>query len=506
MATTLSTPRDEIDSIVASVRAAFERGTTQNVAWRKRQLRQLMKMIEENHEQIADAVAKDFKGMKLRTLAELGVHAGAKFALDNLDKWVKDKVVPHSEMFGSSFVRPTAKGVALIIGPFNYPWFCCLLPAVGAIAAGNAIVFKPSEMAVNSAIAMQALVSKYLDKDAIRFVQGGIQETTRLLELKFDHIFYTGSTSVGKIVMKAAAENLTPVTLELGGKSPVIVDETAQLKTAVDRILLSKYLNVAQTCVAADYVLVHHSRKEELVKMLKEALRKSLGEDAQQCLDFGRIINERHVQRLESLIKGSNKEKIIAPAAGREGKLADAGDNYVTAALIDEPDMEDPIMKEEIFGPLLPIKSYSSLPEAVQMIKKVCPEPLALYIFSEKQSNIDYVLKHTQSGGVCVNSTLEHLSNQNLPFGGFGTSGMGNYFGEYGFRTFTHERAVFVKDTRFNKKALMPPPPVPEWLYNIAIKASITGFIPPELKPLKKPAAIAFLVALFMVVRKYSRL
>eukprot|EP00514_Thraustochytrium_sp_LLF1b_P011247 CAMPEP_0184548718 /NCGR_PEP_ID=MMETSP0199_2-20130426/6369_1 /TAXON_ID=1112570 /ORGANISM="Thraustochytrium sp., Strain LLF1b" /LENGTH=494 /DNA_ID=CAMNT_0026943353 /DNA_START=65 /DNA_END=1549 /DNA_ORIENTATION=+ len=481
---------------VDELRATFYSGKTRSLKWRRQQLTQVQLMMEENHEQFAEALKKDLGGPDIRAVFEFAGHQQAQIALDNLSSWTAERKRPHTELLGRSYIRPEPKGVVLIIAPFNFPFTLALDPLVASIAAGNCAIIKPSEMAPACAQLMETLVHKYLDTDCVRVIQGAIPETTRLLECKFDHIMYTGNGTVARIVMKAAAKNLTPVTLELGGKSPVIVDETANLDIAARRILLTKELNNGQICVAADYVLAHDSVKDELIATLTKLAKDSWGADAKGNKDYGKIINERHANRIQGLVS-STTGKVILPC----DQETDTSDCFVPPTIIDGPSLDDEVMKEEIFGPVLPIRTFTTLKEAVEEVNNVCREPLALYVFSSSKKNIEYVLSHTQSGGVSINSVLEQVSNPNLPFGGFGESGMGSYHGKDGFEEFSHKRSVFVKDTLVNKDGAVPRAPYPDWLAGVALKLSVLGFIPRKYRFVKPATAVkALLVVLTALV------
>lgn len=488
------------------VRKTFRTGKSKDLVWRKRQLTQLQRMVEENHEVIAEAIAKDLGGPKVRsTFDMLGIHEQARIALENLDEWAADEKVTHTEMFGSSYLRKEPKGVVLVIGPFNFPFFCTLGPLVSVIAAGCCAVCKPSEVASHSAQVMEDLFPKYLDQDAIVCHQGGIPETTRLLAEPWGSIMYTGSETVGRIVLNAAAKHMTPVVLELGGKSPVIVDETADVESAAQRVVLSKFMNAGQICIAADYVLCHRSKKAELVSRIAELFKKTGGGDSSKVDSWGKIINARHCTRIGKLLDSTTGKK-LSPCLPEGKHAVDEANRHVSPTVIDEPAWEDEVMKEEIFGPLLPIKAVDSVQEAVEHVHRVCATPLALYVFSNSQKNIDYVIHNTTSGGVCVNSAMEHISNPLLSFGGVGTSGQGSYFAKHGFDNFSHKRSVFVKSNVVTKEGLLPIPGTegyPEWLYGVACKIQF-GILPDYLRVLsrKQTKRLAMLVVAYFVLRR----
>lgn len=329
--------------------------------------------------------------------------------------------------------------MVLIIAPWNFPIQLCLIPAIAAIAAGNAVILKPSEVSPASAKVIEELVRTYLDTDAIQIVQGAVEESTELLRHRFDHIIYTGNDKVAKIVMKAAAEYLTPVTLELGGKSPAIVDASANLNLAAEHIVSSKCVNAGQICIAPDYVLVDRSVEEKLLNKMKDSIKKFYGDNPSTSADYGRIVNKHHFNRVKRLLDTSG------------GTIAHGGDVnekdlYIAPTLITNAKPDSNVLTEEIFGPLLPIVPINNLDDAIQFINKK-EKPLALYIFSSSSKNQKKILSNTSSGGVSINECLLHNINPHLPFGGVGTSGMGAYHGKWGFEAFSHRRAIFHQAT-----------------------------------------------------------
>mmetsp|Transcript_60706 Transcript_60706/g.130387 ORF Transcript_60706/g.130387 Transcript_60706/m.130387 type:complete len:502 (+) Transcript_60706:47-1552(+) len=468
----------EYGSMLDGMRAMFAKGKTKDLAWRRQQLEQCHRMIAENHEAITAATRADLGGSKIRGVAELAAAGAADHALDCLDEWTREKWV--GGWFHREYVRPEPKGVILIISPWNFPFNLCLHPMVEAIAAGNCVVIKPSELNNKCSPLIESLISKYLDPECVKVVQGAIPETSALLEQRWDHIMYTGNGAVGRIIMQAAAKHLTPVTLELGGKSPVIVDETANLDVACERVAMAKWLNCGQICVAPDYALVHESKMQEFMDRSKACLKKCYGDNPQASAEFGHIINERHVDRVSKLIETS-KGKVVC--GGAEGIIKK--DLYVPPTIIEKPSLDEPLMQEEIFGPVLPVLPFKDLEEALSMVNGK-ETPLAMYIYSQSSGNIEKALMTAGSGGTCVNSSLEHLTGENMPFGGKGPSGMGAYHGKYGFDEFSHHRAVLRKSTLpgFRGTAFPLPSadtPTPDFVYGIAAKMSI-GFLPRPLK------------------------
>eukprot|EP01064_Diplonema_japonicum_P018132 TRINITY_DN26827_c0_g1_i1.p1 TRINITY_DN26827_c0_g1~~TRINITY_DN26827_c0_g1_i1.p1 ORF type:complete len:537 (+),score=166.92 TRINITY_DN26827_c0_g1_i1:51-1613(+) len=485
------------EGILDGLRKEFRQGKTKKEAWRRQQLTQLVKMVEENHEKITAAVRKDHGGPKIRGLGEMGSHAAAEFALGNLSSWMADEKVTtpfqvSPTFIGRSHIRKEPKGVVLLIAPWNYPIELVLTPLVSIIAAGNCAVIKPSEVSTNSSEVLEELINKYLDTSCIKVIQGAVPETTALLKLQWDHIFYTGNGHVGRIVSRAAAEHLTPVTLELGGKSPVIIDKTAKMASVISRVSSGKWFNVGQTCIAPDYILVHKDIQEEFLKGMEEAL-KGYGADPKSSVDWGNVISSRHVERISSLVKDT-KGKV------RTGGLetVDTEAKYMPPTIISGPSLDEPLMKEEIFGPVLPVIALDSMSDAVGIVNKVCDKPLALYVFSEDQKFVKSILDQTQSGGVAINTCVEHFMNIHLPFGGIGPSGYGACHGKHGFDDFTHHRSCLKQDTLIKKDASLPPAPVPEKMYDILIKVTTTGFIPRKYRGMTKHLLRGLLLALLL--------
>jgi len=383
-------------------------------------------------------------------LTEIGfLLAEIDHSLSHLKSWMKPRRVatPLIMQPGSSRVVHEPLGVALIIGAWNYPVQLSLAPLVGCIAAGNCAVIKPSEFAPRCAEALARLVPRYLDPAAFAVVEGGVPETSALLEERFDKIFFTGSSRVGRIVMAAAAKHLTPVTLELGGKSPCVVDEDIDLAVAARRIAYGKFINAGQTCIAPDYVLVHKAREEALLDAITEAIDTFYGGDPQASEDFGRIIDARHHERLARLIEG---ETVVT------GGQADRNRLYIAPTVLCDVSPDSPLMQEEIFGPILPVITVDDMDEAVRFIN-ARDKPLALYVFSNDTATADRIIAATSAGGVCVNDTVLHVVAPELPFGGVGESGMGKYHGRAGFEAFSNAKAVFRHSTRFDLPMRYPP-------------------------------------------------
>eukprot|EP00434_Breviolum_minutum_P000529 symbB.v1.2.000456.t1/scaffold11.1/size528188/5 len=478
----------EYAEIVDQMRKTFDSGKTRSLKWRKEQLRQLIKMYVENHEEIAATINADMGGTRFRAMGEIAPVTSADDCLANIDEWARDRWV--GGLFDRQYIRPEPKGVVLIIAPWNVPWQLTIRPLTAAIAAGNVVVMKPSELNPRSAPLIEKLdfcgtfvsISNHWPHPHVtRVVQGAVAETTALLNNRWDHIFYTGNGQVGRIVMTAAAQHLTPVTLELGGKSPVIVDETALIDSAVKRIALMKWSLSGQICVAPDYIFVHQSIEKEFIEKLKAVVIASSGQDGKGRVDdFGMIVNEKHVDRLENLIQTAGGTIICGGAEGIERK-----ERFVPPTVIHNPKMDAPIMQEEIFGPVLPVLPYDDFETALKTIRSK-ETPLAFYVFSQDSGNIEKALSTIQSGGVCINTVFEHLIPETLPFGGQGASGMGAYHGKFGFDEFSHKRAILVKSTLPGMRGPMIPlpeagKPMPSWVYPLVMKLQF-GFVPQSVK------------------------
>lgn len=450
----METPLADIAPRVQAARDAFDRGATRPVAWRRATLEHLRDLITQREERLLDALAADFgKPRPEAWLTEVGFTVSdIEHTLANLPLWMRPEKVPTPVAFkpGKSEIVREPVGVTCVIAPWNYPVQLLLLPMVAAIAAGNAVVGKPSELAPNTATELTDLLLA-LDDPAVTVVEGGVAETTELLAQRFDHILYTGNSRVARIVMRAAAEHLTPVTLELGGKSPAIVSRNANVKVAAKRIAWGKFVNAGQTCIAPDYVLVERPVHDELVAAIGEAITEFYGADPQASADFARIVNEPHFHRIE---------KLLDSGTVAVGGQTDADTRYIAPTVLTGVTMDDPVMGEEIFGPVLPVIAVDSLEDATRLVNEGSAKgdkPLALYTFSEHDADNEAIVAGTTSGGVCVNGTLLHISNPNLPFGGIGESGMGAYHGKYGFDTFSHHRSVHSRSTRLDPSLMYPP-------------------------------------------------
>ena len=449
--TSLLESSTDMAALVGRVRATFNNGSTRPLAWRKQQLQRMITMLEENEEDFLQALASDLgKPRPEGFITDIAFVIGEiELMLKNLKKWNKSERVPTPlvSMPAKSRRIPQPLGVVLVIAPWNYPVQLLLVPAAGALAAGNAVVLKPSEVSSATSAVLARLVPQYLDRDAVAIVEGGVEETTALLEQRFDHIFYTGNGSVGRIVMAAAAKHLTPVTLELGGKSPVIVDKSANVRVAARRIAWGKWLNAGQTCVAPDYVLVHRDIETQLVEELRNTLVEFHGADPHDSPDYGRIVSPRHFDRLASML--TDGQAVI-------GGDVRPDERYIAPTVMTDVRLDSRLMTEEIFGPLLPIVPIGDVQAAIRFVT-ARPHPLALYVFAEDRNVVNDVVTNTTAGGVTVNGTILHLTSPHLPFGGVGESGMGAYHGKSGVRLFQHMKPVLTRGTRVDPSLAYPP-------------------------------------------------
>ena len=430
----------QITKIVNSQREYFATGQTLNISYRIAALKSLKAAIKKFEKPLAAALWQDLhKSYEEAYLTELSIVLGE---IDNHIRHLKQWAAPkhHStplKMFPSrSKVISEPLGLALIIAPWNYPVQLLLNPLVGAISAGCTAILKPSPYVPTVAKVLEELITECFNRDYVAIVQGNRDVNTLLLEQRYDLIFFTGSPSLGRTVMSAAAKNLTPVVLELGGKSPCVVDCSADIATAAKRIAGGKSLNAGQTCIAPDYLLVHHAIKEQLIEALKSEFKRLLGKNPKKSRHFVRIVNERAFDRLVGYIKGAN---VVV------GGNYDKDERYIEPTIIDNVSLDSPVMEEEIFGPIFPIVTYITTEQAVKFINER-EKPLALYYFGDQQS-ADYVIGHTSSGGACVNDTIVHIANEKLPFGGVGNSGMSSYHGEESFKVFSHFRSVVTTPT-----------------------------------------------------------
>lgn len=422
--------------VVHKLNDSFDTGKTQSLEWRKNQLKALETLLRDNQHDILQALKNDLGKCKTEAMvAEQGfLLSDIKHTLKHLDKWVKPRKVstPMVAWPGKSFRKPEPLGTVLIMGAWNYPLQLLLAPYIAAIAAGNCAVLKPSELAEETSSLVAKLIPQYMDTSCVTVIEGGKDEATALLACKWDHIFYTGGEVVGKIVMSAAAKHLTPVTLELGGKSPCFVDKNTNLAVTARRLVWGKWMNAGQTCIAPDYVIVEKGFEQKLIEAVKKELKKQYGKAPLQSRDYGNIINHRHLKRLESYL-----EKVNVVYGGE----LDMSRPAMAPTLVLEPPLDSPLMKEEIFGPILPIITFDNMDAGIKFVNSR-PKPLALYAFSDKDDVLDNIISKTSSGSVCTNDTMLFMTNPELPFGGVGNSGMGSYHGQAGFDTFSHIKTV----------------------------------------------------------------
>lgn len=439
--------------IVERLRATFASGRTRDLDWRREQLAALAQLLRENEDAILDALRADLGKPEYEAWAgDIASSATeADYLRKNLGTWAKDvpAKLPWPFRPAKAAVQYQPRGVVLVIAPWNYPVYLLATPLAAALAAGNAVVCKASELAPATSALITTLAAEYLDPDAITFVEGGVEETTALLEQRFDHILYTGNGTVGRIVAAAAAKHLTPTTLELGGKCPAIIDKDANLKQAASRVAFAKWSNAGQTCIAVDHVWVHHDVHDEFVARLATEVRKRYGNDPRQSKDFGRIVNTRHAERIADLLDGGGYDEIVV------GGTVDVADRYIAPTVVTGVKADSALMGEEIFGPVLPVLGFSDLDEPLRHHVEN-DHPLALYVFAKE--NADRILEETTSGGACVNDTMMQVFPPSLPFGGVGESGHGAYHGKWGFETFSHRRAVFRRPGFFVEPPLAKAP------------------------------------------------
>uniref|UniRef100_A0A8C7W6C3 Aldehyde dehydrogenase n=1 Tax=Oncorhynchus mykiss TaxID=8022 RepID=A0A8C7W6C3_ONCMY len=439
--------------VVERARRAFQTGMSKPLKFRVHQLKNLHRFITERRKDIADAVNKDLNKTEHSTelFETLGLEGEIDVAVERLAEWAAPRPVEKSllTILDEVYIQPEPLGVVLIIGAWNYPWAVTLQPLVAAIAAGNAAVVKPSEVSSHSAKVMEELLPLYLDKELYPVVCGGVSETQELLRQRFDHIFYTGNSTVGKLVMEAAARHLTPVTLELGGKSPCYIDKDVDLRVACRRITWGKFVNCGQTCIAPDYILCEPSLQNRVVEGIRQTLLEFYGPDPKSSPDYGRIINQRHFNRVMALLDG------YTAALGGQ---SDSSQRYIAPTVVKDVPPHARLMQEEIFGPLLPIVTVSDIDDAIHFINER-EKPLALYVFSSIKKVIKRMLAETTSGGVTVNDVMMHYTLNSLPFGGVGQSGTGRYHGKHSFDQFSHHRACLVKSLGMERVNMPRYPP-----------------------------------------------
>lgn len=442
-----------LNSEIQNVRDFFQTQSTKDIKFRKKYLKALKKSIKKHESDILDALKSDLGKNKVEAYAtEVGfVMKELSYIIKELKNWAKTKSVttPMMQFPAKSFIKYEPYGTVLIIGPFNYPFQLVMSPLIGALAAGNCAVVKPSEMTPQTSMVVQEILEEVFPPDYVKVIQGEKEVTSQLLDERFDYIFFTGSTKVGQIVYEKASKHLTPVTLELGGKSPVIIDDTANLKVAAERIAFGKFMNAGQTCVAPDYVLIDNEIKVKFVEALQATIQEFYGAQIEQSEDFGRIVNDNHFNRLVNIIEDSRQQVIY-------GGESNADELFVAPTIILDPELSDSVMQQEIFGPILPIIGYDTFNEVYDIVEQY-EKPLALYLFTEDSDQITAVFNRLSFGGGCVNDTILHLANPNLPFGGVGHSGIGSYHGKYSFELFSHEKSYITKSTKLESGLLFPP-------------------------------------------------
>lgn len=430
-----NTTQEQIESIVARQHEFFQTGKTKDLQFRKAALKMLLDSIEANEQALADALWKDLhKSYEEAYLCEISlVKSELKNHIQHIRRWSKAKCVasPLALFPSSSKIISEPLGCSLIIAPWNYPFLLLFSPLIGAISAGCTAYLKPSPYVPNVSMVMQKIIESTFNAEYIAVAQGNREVNTILLQQKFDMIFFTGSPTLGKTVMEAAAKNLTPVVLELGGKSPCIVDKTANIKLAARRIAWGKCLNAGQTCIAPDYLLIHESVKEQFIAEFKKSVSAFLGDNPQTSKHFVRLVTDKAYQRVKNYLNDGN---IIV------GGHFDDAERYIEPTILENVSLESAVMTTEIFGPILPMKTFTDLDEALNFVN-ARPKPLALYAFANNKIS-NKILQNTTSGGTCVNDTIMHIVNHNMPFGGVGNSGMGKYHGKLSFDAFSNKRAV----------------------------------------------------------------
>jgi aldehyde dehydrogenase (NAD+) len=429
----------DIEKLVSTQKNFFFEGSTKEVKTRINYLKRLYKEIVDSEPEILKALEKDLgKSVTEAYMCEIGMTLSElSFQIKHIKKWSKPKTHPTAlaNFHGKSFTIREPYGCVLVMSPWNYPFMLSMEPLIGAVAAGNCCIVKPSAYSPATSAVINKIITNVFPAEYVAVVEGGRNENSQLLNQRFDYIFFTGSVNVGKEVMASASKNLTPVTLELGGKSPCIVDENCNIKLAATRIVFGKYLNCGQTCVAPDYILVHQKIKSQFILEVKNQISKMYTEDPLTNASYGKIINEKHFERIISLL---DKDKIIVGGNYNKETL------QIAPTVMDNITLDDPVMGQEIFGPIMPLITYNSIEEADAYISSM-EKPLALYIFSNSKNFQKHFLNKFSYGGGCINDTIIHLATSHMPFGGVGNSGMGSYHGKYSFDTFTHEKSIIKK-------------------------------------------------------------
>lgn len=442
---------DTIKDLINNQKNFFESNKTKDINFRIKNLKKLKKIVKDNEEEILNSLKvdlgkSDFEGYT----SEIGmVYDEINYMIKNLKKLSKPKKVRTSivNFKSTGYIYKEPYGRVLIMAPWNYPINLSLVPLAGAIAAGNCVVLKPSEYSINTSMLLEKLISDNFNSNYIKVILGDAKVSSEILDYKFDMIFFTGGTSIGKIVMNKASKYLTPVVLELGGKSPCIVDETAKISLAAKRIIWGKGLNAGQTCVAPDYIYVHRSIKDNLIKELIKNIEIMYGNESENCNYTPKIINEKHYNRILNLI---DKDKIVY------GGSYNTKEEKISLTILDNVNFKDKVMEEEIFGPIIPIITFDSLDEVIKNVNER-PRPLALYLFTTSKESENEILTNISFGGGCINDTIIHLANSNLPFGGVGDSGIGSYHGSKSFDVFSHSKSILKKSNLIDIPMRYPP-------------------------------------------------
>ena len=433
--------KEQINQLLDKQRQYFYSGATLDLDFRISALKRLRASIRKHEDQIHAALKKDLGKSNFESyMCETGlVLSEITHMLKNIRSYAKEQAVPTplAQFHSHSFRKPSPYGVVLIMSPWNYPFLLTIEPLVDAIAAGNTVILKPSAYSPATSEVIRLLIHECFDEKYVATVTGGRAENTHLLSLHFDYIFFTGSQSVGKEVMRKASEHLTPVTLELGGKSPCIVDKSANIKLAAKRIVFGKYLNCGQTCVAPNYIYCHREVKDELLKQIQKQIRKQFGKSPLDNKNYGKIISEKHFNRIQNLI---DPAKVICGGNACPETL------QIEPTVMDQVTFEDAVMQEEIFGPVMPVLTFDSIEEVIRKVNSMA-HPLALYIFAQDKAICEKVTSECGFGGGCINDVIIHLATSEMPFGGFGESGMGSYHGQKGFETFSHYKSIVDKKT-----------------------------------------------------------
>lgn len=441
----------EPEKYLQEMKAYYKTGITKDYSKRLESLEKLRSAIYANEEAILKALKKDLNKSKMEAyMTEIGiVLEEINYAIRHLKKWMKPKRVrnPISQIGSRSYIYREPYGVVLIMAPWNYPFNLAIMPLIGAIAGGNVALIKTSKESPSVSEVIEKMIETTFDKDHIHYIKGDHETTDKIIDLGVDYIFFTGSQKVGKHIMRKAADGLTSITLELGGKNPTIVHEDANLKVAAERIVWGKFLNAGQTCLAPDHIFVHSKVEKALKKEIAEAIREFYGDEHKESADYARIVNQKHFDRL---VKCLDEVKIIYGGDHDRERL------YIEPTLMSMVSEYDEVMKEEVFGPILPIISYENLDELIAELKDK-PKSLALYIFSENDRISENIIEELSYGGGCINDTLSHIANNRLPFGGVGASGMGTYHGKESFDTFTHQKSILKKSTKIRIKLPYPP-------------------------------------------------